>query len=375
MSGIYIHVPYCKHKCEYCDFYSVESALHMDNFAFWVGKELELRKDFLPSNSVETIYFGGGTPSMLSLQQISDILMKIHELFIVQPKAEITLEANPDDLSLEFLSDLKSIGVNRLSIGIQSFANSDLQKLGRRHNSQQAISAVEWAQQCGFNNISIDLIYGLPYSNSEVWKSNLEVAFGLNIQHLSCYHLIFEKGTPLYKKLQSKTVSVVPEDLSVEQFNILQELSAKHGFVHYEISNLAKEGFFSKHNSSYWNQVPYLGIGPSAHSYNGIVRSWNPRSIGKWKLSLEQNRIVAEEEALSPNDRINDYLLTSLRTMWGANIDFIRKEFGEDVAQHVIKVSQKYIPQGIILKNGDTLCIPPQHFLVSDGVISDFLVV
>jgi oxygen-independent coproporphyrinogen-3 oxidase len=347
----------------------------MDSFAFWTLKELELRTGFLPSNSIETIYFGGGTPSLLSIQQISEILKKIHEWFIVHPNAEITLEANPDDLSIDFLGDLRAIGVNRLSIGIQSFADSDLQKLGRRHNSQQAINAVEWAKKCGFNNISIDLIYGLPYSSSEVWRRNLEIAFDLNIQHLSCYHLIFEKGTPLYKKLKSRTVSVVPEDLSVEQFNILQELSSEHGFVHYEISNLAKDGFYSKHNTSYWMQVPYLGIGPSAHSYDGKTRSWNPRSIGKWKLSLEQNKIVAEEEVFSPNDKINDYLLTSLRTIWGASIDYIRKEFGESMAQHTIKVSEKYIPLGMIIKNGDTLSIPPQHFLTSDGIISDFLVV
>jgi len=299
MSGIYIHVPYCKHKCEYCDFYSVVTSEGKEKFASLIEKELVLRKEYLPDNEIETIYFGGGTPSMLDENQISDILNSISKNYTISKN----LEANPDDLTSELLISLRSIGVNRLSIGIQSFSDIDLKQLGRRHDASQAVNAVNMAHNADFDNISIDLIYGLPYSNTDIWISNLQKAFELPVSHLSCYHLIYEEGTPLSKRVVLGKVTPVSEDLSVEQFQILQEMSAKNGFIHYEISNLAKEGCFSRHNSSYWNQVPYLGLGPSAHSYNGISRDWNPKSIAIWKNSIENGLFAGESEILSLKDK------------------------------------------------------------------------
>lgn len=373
MSGIYIHVPYCKHKCEYCDFFSVVTSEGKEKFASLIEKELLIRSEYLPDNDIETIYFGGGTPSMLEANQISDILNSISKNYTISKNPEITLEANPDDLTSELLISLRSIGVNRLSIGIQSFSDIDLKQLGRRHDASQAVNALNMAHNADFDNISIDLIYGLPYSSTDIWISNLQKAFELPIKHLSSYHLIYEEGTPLSKRVVLGKVTPVSEDLSVEQFQILQEMSAQKGFIHYEISNLALEGFFSRHNSSYWNQVPYLGLGPSAHSYNGSSRDWNPKSISIWKNSVENGLLDLECETLSLKDKHNDYLITSLRTIWGANIDFISMNFGKDKANQFIKKAEKYIQRGIIERNENIYRIKPKHFLTSDGVISDFL--
>jgi oxygen-independent coproporphyrinogen-3 oxidase len=373
MSGIYIHVPYCKHKCEYCDFFSVVTSEGKEKFASLIEKELLIRSEYLPDNDIETIYFGGGTPSMLEANQISDILNSISKNYTISKNPEITLEANPDDLTSELLISLRSIGVNRLSIGIQSFSDIDLKQLGRRHDASQAVNALNMAHNADFDNISIDLIYGLPYSSTDIWISNLQKAFELPIKHLSSYHLIYEEGTPLSKRVVLGKVSPVSEDQSVEQFQILQEMSAQNGFIHYEISNLAMDGFFSRHNSSYWNQVPYLGLGPSAHSYNGSSRDWNPKSISIWKNSVENGLLDLECETLSLKDKHNDYLITSLRTIWGANIDFISMNFGKDKANQFIKKTEKYIQRGIIERNENIYRIKPKHFLTSDGVISDFL--
>lgn len=375
MSGIYIHVPYCKRKCDYCDFYSVVTSEGKASFATLVEKELILRDNYLPDSEIETIYFGGGTPSMLEPFQISDIIGAIAKRYTVSKNPEITLEANPDDISEELLKDFRSIGINRLSIGVQSFSDLDLKKLGRRHNALQAIKAVSLAYKLGFDNISIDLIYGLPYSNSAIWKENLLQAFDLPVNHLSCYHLIYEEGTPLDLKVAKGLVKPVSEDQSVEQFQLLQELSSKNGYIHYEISNLAKEGYFSRHNTSYWKQIPYLGLGPSAHSYNRTSRDWNPKSIGKWQKSIENETISAEKEVLTPQNKLNDYLITSLRTVWGADINLIAQDFGKDNAQQFLHTAEKYIKQGVIEQRNSIFRILPKYFITSDGIISDFLLV
>jgi oxygen-independent coproporphyrinogen-3 oxidase len=260
-----------------------------------------------------------------------------------------------------------------LSIGIQSFSDIDLKQLGRRHDAAQAVNVVNLAHNAGFENLSIDLIYGLPYSSSDIWIANLEKAFDLPVKHLSCYHLIYEEGTPLSKRVALGKVTPVSEDLSVEQFQILQEFSAQNGFIHYEISNLAKEGFFSRHNSSYWKQLPYLGLGPSAHSYNGISRDWNPRSIGFWKDSIENETPAVEMEILSARDKLNDYFITALRTIWGVNIDFVAQNFGEDKATKFKQTAEKYMKQGVIEQRVGVFRILPKHFITSDGIISDFL--
>lgn len=374
MSGVYIHVPYCKIKCEYCDFYSVVSNSSIAEFANLIDMELSLRDSYLPERTINTIYFGGGTPSLLSIGQIDQILRSITNRYSICANPEITLEANPDDLTRANLRQMRSIGVNRLSIGIQSFSDLDLKQLGRRHNSQQALNAVRWATEAGFDNISIDLIYGLPYSSTAVWQQNLKQAFALPVKHLSCYHLIYEDGTPLQAKVTKGLVKPVDEELSVEQFNVLQQMAVDNGFIHYEISNLAKDGCFARHNTSYWQQVPYLGLGPSAHSYSGDTRDWNPRSIGKWASSLAKGEVNLTTENLSTSDRINDYMLTSLRTMWGANLDYVKLNFGVEIAQRMLEVAEKYQKLGFMMVNGVHLQIQPSKFLVSDGIIADFLV-
>lgn len=374
MSGVYIHVPYCKIKCEYCDFYSVVSNSSIAEFANLIDRELTLRDSYLPERNINTIYFGGGTPSLLTIGQIDQILRSITNRYSICTDPEITLEANPDDLTRENLKQMRSIGVNRLSIGIQSFSDHDLKQLGRRHNSQQALNAVRWAAEAGFDNISIDLIYGLPYSSTAVWQQNLKQAFALPVKHLSCYHLIYEDGTPLQARVTKGLVKPVDEELSVEQFNLLQQLAGQKGYEHYEISNLAKDGCFARHNTSYWKQIPYLGLGPSAHSYSGNTRDWNPRSIGKWANSLAKGEVIHTTENLSTSDRINDYMLTSLRTIWGADIDCLKANFGDAVAQRMLHIAEKYCRLGSMTSTGKNFQIVPNRFLISDGIITDFLV-
>lgn len=375
MSGIYIHVPYCKSKCDYCDYFSVVTSQGRANFASLVGKELILRQGYLPDSEIETIYFGGGTPSMLDSAQISNIISAIAKRYSVSSNPEITLEANPDDISEEFLKNLFSFGVNKLSLGVQSFSNIDLKKLGRRHNATQAIKAVNLAHNLGFVNISVDLMYGLPYSNSRIWEENLIQAFALPVKHLSAYHLVYEEGTPLILKLAKGLVVPVSEGQSVEQFQLLQALSSMNGFIHYEVSNLGKDGFFSRHNTSYWKQVPYLGLGPSAHSYNGTSRDSNPKSIIEWQKSIKNGVIPTEQEVLTPKDKLNDYLVTSLRTIWGANVDTIAQNFGDANAKQFLHTAEKYVKLGIVEQRNSVFRILPKHFITSDGIISDFLAV
>jgi len=338
-------------------------------------RELSLRMCYLPNSRIETIYFGGGTPSLLSAMQVEEVINAIAKQFELVHNAEITFEANPDDLDTEYLGALRHIGINRLSIGIQSFSDTDLRALGRRHNATQAVYAVNAAQEVGFSNISIDLIYGLPYSNTGIWHDNLMQAFSLQVQHLSCYHLIYESGTPITRRLNSGVLQPASEDQSVEQFKLLQEVSQQKGFVHYEISNLAQEGFFSRHNSSYWKQIPYLGIGPSSHSFNGVSRDWNPRSIAKWEKMIRNGSVALESEALSPTDMVNDYILTSLRTIWGLDVDFIEKKLGFKALNNFLKAVEKYEKLGFIKVNRNEITIKPQYFLLSDGIIADLLFV
>lgn len=375
MSGIYVHVPYCKHKCDYCDFYSVVSMHRKDDFAGLITKELRLRRDYLPQGDVNTIYFGGGTPSLLTPQDIATILNEIDKHFKVSLNAEITLEANPDDVDGIYLNGLLDAGVNRLSIGVQSFNDNDLKLLERRHNARQAISSVETAFTSGFSSLSLDLMYGLPYSTNEIWKDNLRKAFQLPIEHMSCYHLVVEEGTPLLTKVQKGLVKPVSEEVSVAQFEILREMARLNNFLYYEVSSLAKDGRFSRHNTAYWKGIPYLGLGPGAHSYNGTTRDGNPHSVARWANSIEKGEVASLSEVLSRNDMLNDYLIISLRTMWGLDLDRVEQQFGSDVAKEILKTASKYCERNMMIRDGDTLRIKEDHFLTSDAIISDFLVV
>lgn len=375
MSGIYIHIPFCKKRCHYCDFYKSVDLLQVDSFLAALSQEIFLRKDYLNERIISTIYFGGGTPSILSAKQLCEILDLIRTTYTVLSEAEITMEANPDDLSAEYLKEIKSIGINRLSIGIQSFSDKDLIFMGRRHSAMQAIEAVKMSQSVGFENISIDLIYGIPGMSVKQWKENLHQAFQLNVQHLSAYHLTFHKGTQFWKQLAKGAIREIDEDESIIQFETLIEEAKKNDFVHYEISNFALDGFFSKHNTSYWNQTEYLGLGPSAHSYNKATRFWNVSSVKKYLQHIDNKSIAGKLETLSINDKFNDYLLTRLRTCWGISKNQLLQQFGSKYFQYFEQKIIHYISLGFIEESNDNVYITKKGLFISDSIIEELFYV
>jgi len=328
--GIYIHIPFCKQKCHYCDFHFSTSLKYKDDLITALITEIELQKNFLNKEVIETIYFGGGTPSVLSVEELKRILDKVFTKFEVVSNPEITLEGNPDDFTLEKLKELKQAGINRLSIGIQSFNNEDLVWMNRAHDSNQASKCVKDAQSLGFDNITIDLIYGLPEMSMEAWKTNLKKALALDVQHISAYNLTVEEGTALHHFVKTGKSKPVNDESGAEQFETLINTLEANNFAQYEISNFGKEGFFSKHNSSYWRGKKYLGIGPSAHSFNGNVRQWNVSNNSKYIKALKENKIPFESEELSKEDKYNEYILLGLRTIWGCEFSHIESNFGKE---------------------------------------------
>lgn len=328
----------------------------------------------MTDKEIKTIYLGGGTPSLLASSDIEELISECKTLFNVEERAEITIEANPDDLSYEYLEQLKNIGVNRLSIGIQSFSDIDLQFMGRRHSSNQAIKAVQNAQKVGFDNISIDLIYGIPGMSFQQWQKNLKTAFELNVQHISAYHLTYHEDTAFWNKLKEGKINEIDEDDSFKQFNELIEQTSSEGFIQYEVSNFAKEGFYSKHNSSYWNQIEYLGLGPSAHSYNGFSRQWNVSNVEQYIYFISNKKTHFEVEQLSVTTQFNDYIITSLRTIWGINLDFIKQKYGDKCLNHVLDVSRVYISSSLVEKHENCIRLTKKGIFISDGIITDFMV-
>lgn len=373
MAGIYFHIPFCKQKCTYCDFYKSVKTDFINDYVKAVKLELWLRRDYLNNEVVKTIYFGGGTPSLLQAHQIELLLNACKGLFKIAPNAEITLEANPDDLDFDYLSKIKQVGINRISIGIQSFSDDDLQFMGRRHNSEQAVRAISDAQSAGFNNISVDLIYGIPNMSFEQWQTNLQKVFAMNIQHLSAYHLTYHKGTRLWEALQKRKISEISEKESMRQFDELIDQTEKNGFVQYEISNFAKNELYSEHNSSYWKQVNYLGLGPSAHSYNGESRQWNISSVKGYLKSIEHHEIPAKIEQLSFKDRFNDYVITSMRTIWGIDLAYVELEFGEQLKSYLLKKSNKYIQTGHVAQIENKIVLQRKGILISDSIMADLI--
>ena len=374
MAGIYIHIPYCRRLCHYCNFH--RSLLNENTGIFLTAlvKEIELRKNYLDNETIKTIYFGGGTPSILDIPEINLIISTICNNFKVDDNPEITLEANPDDLSRKYLQEL--IGntlINRLSIGIQSFYDDDLQLMNRRHNSLKSTESVTYARKAGYSNISIDLIYGLPGMTTDKWKSNLMQAFKLNIQHISAYHLTFEPGTEFYRLLNEGILSQLPDDESLKQFEVLIKLAQKNGFIHYEISNFAKEGYYSMHNTNYWKQKKYLGIGPSAHSYNYISRQWNIADNKKYVEGVGKGNPYTEKEMLDTTMKFNDYLLTLLRTMWGIDLAYIENSFGAKYSDHIAGKSKNFLNAGSITKDGNILKLTKKGKFISDYIISELM--
>ena len=336
MAGIYIHIPFCKQRCTYCDFYTEVAPQFIPTYIDSLIKELQFRKDYLNNAPIDTIYFGGGTPSILNFDQFKAIFDVIYKLFTIADHPEITFEANPDDLTLEFLTSMQALPFNRLSLGIQSFDDVDLKRINRRHTSMQAVKAVKDAQAAGFDNISIDLIYGLPFQTTTSWERQLDMALKLNIQHLSAYGLTYEEGTVLWKQREKGEIESVDEVEMNRMYLILLDKVKEKGFEAYEISNSALPGFRSRHNSSYWKQEPYLGVGPSAHSYDLISRQWNVSSIKDYIKAIDTNSGLFEREILSLYDRYNDFVMVSLRTSDGLDFEYMRKEFGSELAEYCL---------------------------------------
>lgn len=375
MAGIYIHVPFCKTICIYCDFFTKTNMDKKNPYINAICKEAKIRTTYIDNEPISTIYFGGGTPSQLTIDDLKAVLDTIKNTYNVATNAEVTLEANPDDLNASYLDSLLSIGINRLSMGVQSFDDDELLFLNRRHSAEKAKQAVQLSQKSGFKNISIDLMYGLPNQTMDIWKQNLKQAIDLDIQHISSYHLIYEAGTKLYRLLQKGAISSVDEELSVAMFSTMIEQLKDAGFIHYEISSFGKKDFFSKHNSSYWLNEKYLGLGPAAHSYNRENRSWNIASIPKYIKGIDADCPEIEIEQLDSKTRYNDFILTGLRTMWGINRDTLKAEFGETMLNYCDKNIQKYIDSSDVICSENRYLLHKKGIFISDSIMSDLMAI
>ncbi len=370
MSGIYIHIPFCKQACHYCDFHFSTSMKKKDEMVLALAKEIEMRKSEFEDEVVETIYFGGGTPSRLQITDLRLQLDSIYENYTVAQNPEITLEANPDDLSNDYLMGLSKIGINRLSIGIQSFFEDDLKRMNRAHNSAEAKECLQEATKY-FDNISVDLIYGIPGMSNEKWLKNIEMALSFNIPHISSYALTVEPKTALHSFIQKGIIPQPEEDVAQEHFQILLDKLAENDFIHYELSNFGKENYFSKNNSSYWLGKKYIGIGPSAHSYDGEKRGWNVSNNALYLKSISENKVPIETETLTKTDRYNEYIMTGLRTIWGVSLDRIATEFGNTYLDYLNKQSQKYLEDNLLFVDENILRTTKKGKFLSDGIASD----
>ncbi len=373
MAGIYIHIPFCKKLCFYCDFYHVITSEQNSVFVEALLKETELRKDYLEDETVSTIYIGGGTPSVFSIKELSDILNEINKFFSVEENCEITIELNPDDVNQNYMEGLKKLNINRISLGVQSWRDPDLKMLNRRHNSEQAAAALSEVFNAGFNNVTIDLIYGIPGMTVKEWSSNLDIAFSFDIKHLSAYHLTIEPGTVFGKMQEKGHFTEIDENESNAQFNTLIEKAESAGFIHYEISNFGKPGYFSKHNSNYWKQINYLGLGPSAHSFNGYSRQWNIRNLNGYIKAINSGKSFFEKEELDAKARFNEYIMTSLRTMWGIDLEYIETTFEKEGYDYVVNLSGKFKNYGLMKQEKNSLILTNQGKMISDNIISEFM--
>ena len=373
MAGIYIHIPFCKRRCIYCDFFSTTQSEKKSAYVRAVCRELEMRKDYLEGEDIETIYLGGGTPSQLFREELEEIFNHIYKVYPVREDAEITLEANPDDLTPEYVAMLRQLPINRISMGIQTFQEETLNLLHRRHTATQAIEAFRRCREAGFRNISIDLMYGLPGETLETWKEDLQQSIALRPEHISAYHLIYEEDTVLWKLREQHQVEEADEDLSVSLFSTLIEQLSEAGYQHYEISNFCLPGLHSRHNSSYWTGKKYLGCGPSAHSFNGVSRQWNVASLDDYLKGVEGGQLDYEVEELDLYTRYNDFVLTSIRTCWGMPLSTLRSDFGEDLYRYCLRMAKPHLDQGVLEKSEDVLKLTRKGIFVSDGIMSDLM--
>ncbi|NML36446.1 radical SAM family heme chaperone HemW [Chitinophaga sp. G-6-1-13] len=374
MAGIYLHIPFCKQACYYCNFHFSTSLARKAEMVQCLLQEIDLQKDYLGGERIETIYFGGGTPSLLDTGELQLLLSRLYNTFDVAPDVEITLEANPDDLDIAKLQALRDAGINRLSIGIQSFHQADLQWMNRAHNSQQALDCIAQAQQLGFRNITIDLIYGGPTLTDEGWRQNVEQAIALGVPHLSCYALTVEPGTALDHFIRKKKMEATDPDKAARHFEQLMQWLEAAGYEHYEISNFALPGWHSRHNSSYWQGRSYLGIGPSAHSFNGHSRQWNVANNAAYIKRITAGEIPAEIESLTTDMQFNEYIMTSLRTSAGCNLEWVAEKFGADQSLRLQQESKALIAKGWMEYQGETLRLTKAGRLFADGIAADLFI-
>ena len=370
MAGIYIHIPFCKQACHYCDFHFSTSLKKKDPLLKALVKEIILRKDELNGEVVETIYFGGGTPSMLSQSELDHIIDAVYDYHHVIDDPEITLEANPDDLDPKTIKELANSKINRLSIGIQSFFEEDLKLMNRAHNAHEAVECLSLASTF-FDNISVDLIYGIPGLTDEKWKENIHTALRFNIPHISSYALTVEPKTALEALIKKGKIQDTDDAQAETQFHILIDTLETYGFDHYELSNFGKKGFYSKNNTAYWQGKSYLGIGPSAHSFDGKKRGWNVRNNSKYINALEENKLPIERETLSTTDRYNEYIMTGLRTIWGVSLEKVKNDFGEIYLTYLLAQSSKYLIQELLYIEDEKLKTTKKGKFLSDGIASD----
>jgi oxygen-independent coproporphyrinogen III oxidase len=373
MAGIYIHIPFCKKICSYCDFYKVIAPEDKSVLLDAIISEAVKRTGYLEGENISTVYLGGGTPSVLSTDEVNRILNSLYKIFRIDDDCEITAELNPDDVDPVYLGGLKNAGVNRLSLGIQSWRDEDLKFLHRRHNAARAEQALSDSLNAGFGSVTVDLIYGLPLLTTPQWEKTLEKTLSFGINHISAYHLTVEEGTLLGKLKKQGHLTETDEEESTSQFNALIEMTEAAGFIHYEISNFGKEGCFSRHNTNYWKQVSYLGLGPSAHSFNKFSRQWNVRDIKKYIAGVNENKPYWEKEELGIKTRFNEYMMTSLRTMWGADLDYIESIFEKEGYDYVVNLSSKFISYGLMKQSGKSLILTTQGKMISDNIISEFM--
>jgi len=375
VAGIYLHIPFCKKICHYCDFYKIIVPDDIKSFIAALKKESVTRADYLGEEAISTIYFGGGTPSVLSVNELNEILSSLYKYYPVDANCEITAEINPDDPDLEWLKGLKKTGFNRISLGVQSWRDEDLKFLNRRHDAAQAEKTLLNTLKAGFENVTIDLIYGLPGLSSAEWAKNLDKSFSFDIHHISAYHLTIEPGTIFGKMKKAGHLTEADEEESGSQFNILIEKTEKAGFIHYEISNFGKQGYFSRHNTNYWKQVNYIGLGPSAHSFNNFSRQWNISNVQKYIEAQNSGKTCFEVEELNIKTRFNEYIMTSLRTMWGIDLDYVEMMFDKEGYDYVINTAGKFMGYGLMKHENKNLVLTNQGKMISDNIISEFMMI
>jgi oxygen-independent coproporphyrinogen-3 oxidase len=373
MAGIYIHIPFCKGFCHYCDFYSITDNSESESFIQAVILETAMQARYLDGETVETVYFGGGTPSLLTAGQTGQIISAVRKNFSFSDDPEITIEVNPDDVYEGYFSELAGTGVNRVSLGVQSWNDKRLKYLGRRHDAGQSAKALELAFKEGIVNLSADLIYGLPGMTTGDLKHDLEETFSFPVTHISAYHLTIEEGTRFGKMKKERKLVEPDEETSNAMFSLLGNMCREKGFIHYEISNFALPGYISRHNSAYWKQIPYLGLGPSAHSFNRTSRQWNVSDVKKYIRSINGGNVPFEKEDLDKLTIFNEYVMTSLRTMWGIDLEHVEAYYDKELHDYLVNLSGKYIRYGLMRREKNTLVLTDQGRMISDNIIAELL--